>query len=185
MRGRIDGFRRGAFGVNYVTIATKEDVAELCDSLKNDDCDIEISKHHDKRTNEANAYMWELCTKIADKLTDDGKLTTKEDIYRETVRNAGVFKDIPMLVQGADTLRAAWERHGTGWVTEQVDYLKGADGYMVRCYYGTSVYNRKQMSCVIDNLVQDCDALGIDHRTPAEINNMLSLWEQEPRKGGG
>ena len=36
-------------------------------------------------------------------------------------------------------------------------------------YYGSSVYDTKQMSALIDHIVQDCKALGIETKTPAEI----------------
>jgi hypothetical protein len=127
--------------------------------------------------------MWELVGKIAEKLSSEGTIYTKEDVYRNAIKEVGVWRDIPMLSEGVETLRKAWRMHGTGWITEIVDYLTGNIGYLVRCYYGSSTYNTKQMSRLIDSLIQDCDSMGIDHRTPEEINNMLSLWEQERKKG--
>lgn len=185
MIGRVENCIRDMDGVYHLTIVSRSDEAGTAYNEYHDkDAEITIRKAYKKRSLDANAYMWELCGKIADKLSDEGTLTTKEDVYRHAVKEVGVYRDIPMLSEGVDTLKKAWSMHGIGWFTENVDYLQNKIGYLVRCYYGSSVYNTKQISRLIDNLIQDCDAVGIDHRTPDEINNMLSLWEQERNTNG-
>lgn len=176
MTGRLeDIFAEGSR--KYITISTGESVNEI-ESLIGEEVEAKITKKRGKRSLNANGYMWELCTLIADKLSNEGTIFTKEDIYRETVKNVGVFRDIPMQADYADTLRTAWEMHGIAWITEIVDYDE-QNTLIVRCYYGSSTYNTKQMSRLIEALIQDCDNLDIDHRTPDEINKMLSLWKQE------
>lgn len=184
MKSKLENCIRDFDGHYHVTYMTDDpEAGRIFDEYKDKEVEINVEeKPRKKRSLNANAYMWELCTKIADKLSDEGTLHTKEDVYREAVRQVGVFRDIPMLNEGAETLQKAWRMHGTGWITEIVDYLTGNIGYLVRCYYGSSTYNTKQMSRLIDSLIQDCDSLGVDHRTPEEINNMLSLWEQERKK---
>lgn len=180
MTGRLENMIIGADGIKHISFVTADSFTEY-DDLKDRDCDITIKKHYDKRSTTANAYMWELCTKLAEKISDDGTITTKEDIYRETVRNVGVFRDIPMISGYEDTLRTAWERHGTAWLTETVDYDAEHNATIVRCYYGSSTYNKKQMNRLIQALQQDCEAVGVDHRTPEEVANMISLWESAER----
>ena len=183
MMCRIENCIKDYHGSYHITLITTDDSAgRIYDEYRDSPVEVTISKPRQKRSLNANAYMWELCGKIADKLSDEGTLTTKEDVYRKSIKEVGVYRDIPMLNEGAETLKKAWCLHGIGWFTETVDYLKGNIGYLIRCYYGTSVYSTKQISRVISNLIQDCDSLNIDHRTPDEINNMLSLWEQERKK---
>ena len=43
-------------------------------------------------------------------------------------------------------------------------------------YYGSSTYNTEQMSRLINLVVEDCKAQGVETMTPDEINRMLSLW---------
>jgi hypothetical protein len=45
-------------------------------------------------------------------------------------------------------------------------------------YYGSSVYDTKQMSLLLENLIQDCKALGIQTETPEMIAKMKSLWKE-------
>ena len=162
-------------------ITTKHNMGELLDKLDGQEIEFDIRKPHDKRSHEANAYMWELCTKIARAISYDGIVYTKEDVYREAITKVGEFKDYPMLYAGCDELRRLWSSQGVGWVTEIVDYLPEDKGLLIRCYYGSSTYDKAQMSELIQCLIQDCEAVGVDHRTPEEIANMISLWENEPR----
>ena len=151
------------------------------DELK--DCDklsIKLTKYRKKRSLDANAYCWALCTKLAEKLSNEKVKYTKEDIYRNAVKDLGIYKDFPnMTPTDAKTLRHAWEMLGTAWITEQVDYMPDGENVIIRCYYGSSTYNTQQMSRLINNIVQDCEALGIQTKTPDEIANLLSLWKQE------
>jgi hypothetical protein len=43
-------------------------------------------------------------------------------------------------------------------------------------YYGSSGYDTKQMSILIDGLVADAQELGIDTMTPTELAKLKTLW---------
>lgn len=163
----------------------KQSATSMYDELHSaEKLSIKIGKYREKRSLDANAYMWVLCGKLADKLSGTTKIKhTKEDIYKNAIREIGVFKDFQGLsATDAKTLRHAWEMLGTGWITEQVDFMPDGENVIVRCYYGSSQYNTKQMSRLIDNIVQDCEAVGIETKTPDEIANLLSLWGEENKK---
>lgn len=138
--------------------------------------DVEIKKHQNKRSQNANKYMWILCQKIADKLTEEQGVThTKEDIYRSSIRDIGVYRDAEFDEKTARTFRTAWERLGTGWITENVDFISDG-GITVRFYYGSSTYNTKQMSKLINNLVEECKTLEIETVSPEELKSMIENW---------
>ena len=182
MIGRLKDLSFTRNGEQIIAITVKSDVSELFDELKDFDIDIEIKRHRVKRSLDANSYCWVLCSKIADKLADDDVRNNKESVYREAIRQIGVYKDFRDLSpDDAKTLRTAWQMLGTGWVTEQVDYSQDGENVTVRCYYGSSQYNTKQMSRLIDCLVQDCEALGIPTETPEEIEKIKSLWANAPK----
>lgn len=138
---------------------------------------IKIEKYREKRSLDANSYMWVLCDKLAKKLSDEKVKHTKEDIYRKAIQEIGVYKDFQnMSPKDAKTLRTAWEMLGTGWITEQVDYMPDGENVIIRCYYGSSQYNTKQMSRLIDNIVQDCQSVGIETMTPNQLAELKSRW---------
>jgi hypothetical protein len=184
MIGKLKDITFTRSGEQIVSFSTKSDFTEAFDTLKDFDVDVEIKRHRQKRSLDANAFCWVLCEKLADKLADEDVKQTKEEIYRTAIREVGVYKDFPNLSQDeAKTLRTAWGLLGTGWVTEQVDFSQDGMKVKIRCYYGSSQYNTKQMSRLIDFLVEECKENGIPTETPEQIEKIKSLWAQPPQKG--
>ena len=135
-----------------------------------------LSKYRKKRSNDANAYCWALMDRLADVLD-----TTKEDIYREMVRRVGPYKVFHLTEDEANTFRVGWEKIGKGWPTEQVDYTPDGDRVVIRAYYGSSTYNTKQMSRLIDMVVSECKEQGIETLTPLELERMKEAWGHAQR----
>lgn len=183
MIGKLKDITFTRSGEQIISFSTKSDYTEEFDSLKDCDVDIEIKKHRKMRSNEANKYCWVLCEKIAQRLSDEGVKHTKLDVYRDAIKEVGVWKDVELDLDAAETLSVAWEALGSGWITEQTDYSQDGESVIVRFYYGSSRYNSKQMSRLIDNLVQDCQELGIPTETPEQIEKIKSLWAQAQQKG--
>lgn len=171
-------FRTGQAVLN-LCVNEKQSAMALYDEMQGGKkLSIKIGKWREKRSNEANSYLWVLCTKLADKLSEDGIPHTKDEIYRSAVQARGIYREQGELpLDFAKTSRTAWEMLGTGWITEQVDFEPDGNRVIVRYYYGTSTYNTKQMSRVIDWLVAECQQQGIETKTPDELANMLSLWK--------
>lgn len=156
----------------------KRSALDMVDTLR--ECDklsIKIDKFREKRSLDANRYLWQLCSLIADKLSDDGVPHTKEEIYRKAIKARGICREQGELpLDFAKTSRTAWEMLGTGWITEQVDFEPDGDRVIVRFYYGSSTYNTKQMSRIIDWLVVECQNLGIETKSAKELESLLGAW---------
>ncbi len=175
-----------ASGKPRITLEINEKIA-ASDKFENlrkfDKLVVKISKYRKKRSTDANSYFWVLCTQLAEALSDEKTLHTSEDIYRQTIRESGIYRDFPNLSkEQAKTLQIAWKKQGLGWFSEQVDYAQDGEKVLIRCYYGSSVYNEKQMSRLIDNIIQDCQAVGIETMTPDEIARLKSLWGEDYEK---
>ena len=135
--------------------------------------DIKIEKIRKARSLDANAYMWQLIDKIADKTNEK-----RADVYRHAIRENGVFDDVAVLERAVQNLKKKWESKGVGWFSEEFDSTLGGCK-RVRLYYGSSSYNSKEMSRLIDAVVQDAEALNIETKTPDEIAELKELWGQE------
>ncbi len=159
----------------------KQSALNMVDTLKDaEKLSLKIDRFREKRSLDANRYLWQLCSMIADKLSDDGEPHTKEEIYQKAIKARGIYREQGELpLDFAKTSRTAWEMLGTGWITEQVDFEPDGDRVIVRFYYGSSTYNTKQMSRIIDWLVVECQNLGIETKSQAEIDSLLQSW------GGG
>lgn len=135
--------------------------------------DCEIREHREKRSLDANAYAWVLMTRLAVAIG-----VHETEIYRMKVREVGPYKDFILTPDEAKTFRVAWEALGTAWPTEQVDFEPDGEHVRIRAYYGSSQYNTKQMSRLIDSIVADCEAVGIETMTPDKIALLKEEWRK-------
>ena len=152
--------------------AAQELINEGADKLT-----VEAKRYRKSKSLNANAYMWKLIGELSEKLS-----MGRDEIYRNAIRDIGGNHEIVCMrnEEAADKLCKIWNGRGLGWVTDTMQ--SKIDGCVnVILYYGSSVYDSKQMSQLIDHVVQDCKAVGIDTRTPNEIANMLSQWGERKK----
>lgn len=86
MTGKLTGLTFNQDGTQNITVTVTSDFRQEYDELKDVEIDVEISKYFPKRSRNANNYCWELCSKIAEKLSNEGTIYTKEDIYRNAIK---------------------------------------------------------------------------------------------------
>jgi hypothetical protein len=155
-------------------INEKNAVGHCFDELRNvEKIAVKIDKWRAKRSLDANAYCWVLIDKLAEKLN-----TTKEDIYRNAIRDIGGNNEIVCVQNKAvEKLCKGWNKNGIGWQTETFpSKINGCTNVIL--YYGSSTYDTAQMSRLIEYIIEECKAQGIDTKTPAEIAAILELWGQ-------
>ena len=141
---------------------------------------VEIKEYRERRSLDANAYAWQLIGKLAAKLSTPGKpgvpgvVITPEQVYREAIRDVGDnYEVIPIRDDALDRWREIWRGKGLGWVCEVIGKSK-IEGYTnTRCFYGSSVYDKAQMSRLISIIVEECKAAGVETMTPAELASLL------------
>lgn len=142
----------------------------LVDDLLDAKLSINIKRWRKKRSLDANAYAWVLCDKIAKTIN-----STKEDVYRRAINAVGTFE--PMIVEekAFENFKRIWEKQGLGFLVEEVS--KQNKCVKVHCYYGSSSYNTKEMSVLIDYIVQEAKELGIETMADNELNAILEAWQ--------
>lgn len=140
------------------------------EELKGLKLNLDIKKRIKKRSLDANGYMWVLLGKLQDALN-----IPKENIYKDLIKNIGVYEVIPIKDAAVEKFTNAWSKNGIGWVTETMpSKLKGYTN--VIAYYGSSTYNSKEMSRLVDLVVQECKIQGIETETQEKINALLDTW---------
>lgn len=175
MRGRLVDLSLAFSGKQRLTLEIEGDFREKADGLKGLELDVEIKKHKKRRSLDANAYFWVLCGKLA---AATGQ--PKEDVYRACIRDVGGnFEVICVQECACMKLRQGWEHNGLGWVADILpSKLPGCVNMVL--YYGSSTYDGAQMARLIDNIVQDCKAVGIETMTPDELAKLAGY---EPKGG--
>lgn len=166
-------------GEQIITLATREDIRELFDELRDCEVVVTIKKNRKRRSQDANAYAWVLIDKLAERTK-----IPKVEIYREAVRNIGGVSEVVCVREKAfDELKRLWSRNGLGWQVEQMP--SKIDGCVIAILIkGSSEYDTKQMSDLLSILIQDCEAQGIPTATPDEVAEKLSLWAEAPKQKG-
>ena len=127
--------------------------------------EIEVKKK--KRSKNANAYFWKMLQKLCEEMNID---VIEE--YRRRVKELGIFRQWEIDTQNVPTFEKMWNRNGISWFTEKVD--ENENKTIINAYYGSSSYNSKQMSRLIDNLVQDCKEIGIQTLDEIELERLLN-----------
>lgn len=159
-----------------ILIDTKRtETLELLEKLKDKKLDIEIKQHREKRSGNANRYFWELLGEICELKG----LNPLED-YKRRVKELGIFRISRVEAKDYLTYKKTWEHWGEAWFCEIADteYLGDREFKVLHLYYGSSSFNTKQMSRLIDGLIQDCKAIGIETKPQKEIDSMLKEWEK-------
>ena len=178
-QGTISGISRDyesgkliiSFLTDYKTLPS--DIDELTGG---DALDITAKRHREKRSLNANAYYWQLLNQLSVKL-----MIPTSELHNEMLRKhpvpSGWFAEIPDTEEAEQMIRQSETFH-----LKPTDHVReGKYGTNYRTYLilkGSSEYNTKEMSVLIDSLVEECKAQGIETKTPEEIARMMALWGQ-------
>jgi len=132
----------------------------------------EIKLYRRKRSLDANSYFWVLAGKLAAVLR-----IPKEQIYRNYIEDIGDnFEIIEIRDEAKATWIRNWKSRGLGWVCDDLGSSLTPGKSNIICYSGSSVYDTRQMSCLIDLIIFDCKEQGIETKTPDEIARLKESW---------
>jgi hypothetical protein len=131
-----------------------------------------LKEHRKKRSLDANAYAWVLIGKLSEAM----RLPPVE-VYRQAIQNiGGNFEVLPVREDAAEHFRRVWESQGLGWPCVDMGKSRISGYRNLRAYYGSSTYDTRQMSALIDTLVQDCKALDIETLSDEKLSAMMEGW---------
>jgi hypothetical protein len=132
----------------------------------------EIKQQRPKRSLNANAYCWVLIGKIAEKLElpNDAVYEMMLQQYSEAYTYMVVKPEAVEKVKA--TLKAG---HIYAYEIGNVN-VGHKEGVQLQLYYGSSTFDTKQMSRLIDGIVSEAKDLGIETATPAELARYKEEW---------
>lgn len=179
---KIKDIGRTLSGSLTLTLESSQmDTAAVMRLSKVDVLDVEIKKHRKKRSLDANAYYWLLIGKIGD-ITGNSKNYIHNimlDRYGELDR----MEDgslIPFCIRDdIDYLEFPYPH----LKPTQKTLSKGDRLY--RWYFqikGSSEYNSKEMSRLIDGIVSECKEMGIETLPPDELERMKVAYGEKVKK---
>lgn len=178
LKGHITRELQGSLNVTLIIPKDEQcNIEQLNELLQDDKVKlVQIDHHKKKRSLDANAYCFVLCQKIAEVIGN-----TKEYVYKQAIKQVGQFEILPIRNDAVERWIEAWESKGLGWQTEIMGPSK-LEGYTNTInYYGSSVYNTKEMSVLLNEIVTQAESLGIQAMTPAEIQRLKDQWRGEKK----
>ena len=129
--------------------------------------DVKINKHREKRSLNANAYLWKLVTEIGNILNK-----SKEEVYLQMLIDYGQSEMIRIISEiNVKGYFKYYKLAGTS-------ILNGKEFNHYKIYKGSSEYNTKEMSILLEGAVQEAKNLGIKTKEDYEIEKLIEEWDK-------
>ena len=140
---------------------------KLISYLYNQDKDkiFKIEEYKEKRSLNANNYAWKLITEIGNVLRK-----SKEEVYLQMLKDYGQYEVI--------SVTSSISPKGYFKYYEEIgrSTLNNKEFIHYKIYKGTSEYDTREMSIFIDGVVQEAEQLGIETKTPKQLEELKRMW---------
>lgn len=156
---------------NKIKVTLLLDTIEDLEEFQDKKINVELKQHRNNRSLDANAYCWVLINKIAEKTDVPAK-----DIYKDAITYVGSYEVLPIKDEAVNKFIEAWSKRGIGWICQtSKSKLKGYTN--VLAYYGSSSYDTKEMSKLIDVIIEECKQWNIETLTPDKLSRLKEEWK--------
>jgi hypothetical protein len=147
-------------------INERNDFELIVDDLKDKDkLSIEVKPYRERRSLNANAYAWKLIGEIADVVR-----AGKDEVYLMMLKRYGQSELISVLSHvPIGNYVKYYEEAGES-------KLNGKLFTHYRVYKGSSEFDTREMSILIDGVVSEAKNLGIQTETPNQLAEMKARW---------
>lgn len=160
----------------------KKDAAEVVNLFSGvqlgEEYDITIKKRNGRRSLNANNYHWTLCEQMAKTLK-----TSKYQVHNQLMIDYGTDwldsdgkRSFVMMKDDDKYIRSETVHY------RPTDATEDRKGTLYRWYVlllPSHLMDTAQMSALIDGTVSEAKEMGLDTRTPEEIERMKQLWESQ------
>lgn len=141
------------------------------------DIDIEIKKHREKRSLNANAYFHVLVGKLADAI----------GLSKPRCKNLmlGRYGQAMKLDSGAEAViktnipvNQMMEDESIHCLPVKQSMENGKEIVFYKIIRGSSSYDTKEMSVLLNGVVEECKEQKIETMTPTELERMVNAWRR-------
>lgn len=167
IRGTIKGIARDYHSGRYtLSVEMTEGDITAIEKYVDKDMSIDLKQWRARRSKSANALLWACLGEVAEALGGD-----KWDYYLQALRKYGQYTMIEVREDAVEKFRTYYR---------ECDVV-GQKGDMVHllCYYGSSCYNSKEFSILLDGVIDDMKAAGLPTPTSAEMQRALDALRKE------
>ena len=180
LKGRLSGVAQDVItGTKTITFSVSDGSIKEAADLKEKELSIKVTRYRKHRSLDANAYYWVVLSKLAEKLRVSKPYLHNLMLRRygqvETFSGKIAYVMLPDTDETAEKIAEMEDAHFAP--TSKV--VPGKDGVDYRSYKllrGSHSYDSREMSELINGLVDEAQAAGIETLTPAEIERMMAAY---------
>ena len=126
---------------------------------------FDLVEHRKKRSLNSNSYLWHLVNEIANAMR-----MSKEEVYLQMLKDYGQSEVISLLSSiNVDGYFKYYEVIGES-------ILNNKEFKHIRIFKGSSEYDTREMSILLDGVIREAESVGIETMTPTEIERLKSEW---------
>lgn len=144
--------------------------AELIKYLVEQDKDKEwdLKEHKGRRSLDANGMLWACLQEIATAVRSD-----KWSVYLQMLKRYGKFDYVIVKKKAVEMMRRQWrELEEVG----EID-IHGEKAVQLLCYYGSSTYDRKEFSVLLDGVISEMKEMGLTPPPDRQTRELLEKWK--------
>ena len=161
-------WKNGLWNITFTVNETSviNEVEKIKDSEK---LSIKAVQFRKKRSLDANGLLWHMIGKIAAALCAD-----KWDVYLRMLKRYGKYTYICVKPNVVEAVKAQWRESE---VIGEVN-INGQAAVQMLCYFGSSTYDTKEFSVLLDGVISEMEEMGLEVPTSQEMQRALDQWEK-------
>lgn len=165
-QGKIESITKPIRGGGYLVTVR---IDALPEGLEDKLLDVTLKVHREKRSKDANALLWACIGDIARETEVD-----KWDVYLNLLRRYGKFTYIVVKPDAAEAVRKQWRESE---IIGEID-IHGTKGVQMLCYYGSSTYDVKEMSVLLNGTISEMETLNLQKPASSDLRRAMEEWEK-------
>lgn len=174
--GKVEGVVKNWSTNQYqITFSVNEESAieQIDNIMKCDKLSIKATKYRQKRSLDANGLLWLCLGRIASNLRTD-----KWDVYLEMLKRYGQYTYIVVKEKVVEQVKQQWRECE---VVGEIE-VNGQKAIQMLCYFGSSTYNSKKFSVLLDGVISEMQEMGLETPTSSELKRVMEQYENSIAK---
>ena len=166
--------------INWLCFEINNYDNKLLRLLENEFLEIDIKKKGEKRSLQANAYMFALLSQLSKKLGNSlgNQYVMAIKDYGQIVEGMAMHKKVLPTFESDYNAKATSLQHTLSLVDVTNEFTsKGVEWVEVIVYRGSSMYDPVEFSKLLNGVVSDCLSQDIETLPPEELNRLMKEYE--------
>lgn len=155
------------FSINEKSALAEIEHIKDCEKLS-----IEAKPYRKKRSLDANAMLWACIGEIAKASTPP---LVPWDVYLFMLKRYGQYTYICVKPNMVEAMKRQWREIE---VVGDID-INGKQAVQLLCYFGSSTYDSKEFSVLLDGVVSEMVEMGLPTPPSQDMKRALEQWEKK------